>query len=104
MIEARELAFVSNVVLAPKTTHHVDNFFAHLHPSAAVQAEDFKLMLLSWLTAPAEADAEIHAPAADPVETGELISEQDWMAQRGEKDRRAQAHSTGARADRGQSR
>ncbi len=51
---------------------------------------------------PAVADAEIDPPAGYPVEAGELVSEQDRIAQRGEKYRRAQTDPLRARADGGQ--
>ena len=45
-------------------------------------------MLRRGFLGPAVADAEIDAPAGHPVEAGELVSEQDRIAQRGEKYRR----------------
>ncbi len=61
-----------------------------------------ELVLRGRFLWPSVADAEIDTAAGHPVEAGELVGEQDRIAQRGEKYRRAQTHALGARADGGE--
>ena len=78
--------------------------FAHLDSFGRIVAENFVFVLLHGIVGPAVADAEIDPAAAEPIDSADHVSDQNWISERGQIHRRAQTNAAGASADRGEGR
>src|SRR5262249_59280755 len=70
-------AGVGDVFPPPQPAHDMYQLFAHLHPHARREAQDFKLMFLCRLLGSTVTNTKIDTAAGHPVQAAELIGQQD---------------------------
>ena len=83
MLEAGEGASVGNIVLAPQLADNPHRLFAHLDSFGRIEAKDFVFVLLDGVVGPAVADAEIDSAAAEPIDSANHVSQQNWIPEGG---------------------